>query len=612
MIRTASVDAPVPDASTTKQARACQVCAISKAKCVPQPGSEIGKCQRWKDGLNYQGSLYSGAPDEQGLAQLEKKLDSLVSLLTVTPRQASLGVDADVASQLSPKRVTEPLTHQPIDSEARSCIDVSVTDFVPSPPQLTYLGRQASNSTVLTSSLTLPADDQLRYFQNNMVPYFPFVVIPEGMTAESLHTSKPFLYDNIMMVTSFSKVSKQSKMRSAIIASFAEQFFIRGNKSLDLLQGTIVFAAWYHHCLCASPQLTNMIQSATALVFDLGLHKAQSQFSGQDLSTDGFKSLRGVPAQLPRTSEERRAFLGLFCLSKGLSVNIGKIEPLQNTSYVEECCAELERQQEYESDLYLVFQVRFLNLTDAPIRSFQSHSMKYWKQSKTDAIYMLVKSFERNLEQFKKALNPELLRNPLLQIHLSSISIHNTKIALRPSPPSESTQSTPNPERLALLITCLRNVQTFFTEWLSLPPVLYHHLPISTFTLVAHNIIVLGTLNLFECDGWDVDYVQKIASFSSTMDKLAQKYEEAGRGTDNGENSGYSSFWKGGIKMKRLVDWYEAKRKRLGLHEDERNVSMGLLPELPAEHPAMEFDFDILNEQFWNEDVTWMRFDEGI
>lgn len=94
-----------------------------------------------------------------------------------------------------------------------------------------------------------------------------------------------------------------------------------------------------------------------------------------------------------------------------LSSNLGKIEPLQNTPYVEECCTEIEKQQEYSSDQYLVFQARLENVADAAIRSFPFQNAEYWSNMGTEPICMLVKSFERDLERFKNTLEPELLQS---------------------------------------------------------------------------------------------------------------------------------------------------------------------------------------------------------
>ena len=103
-------------------------------------------------------------------------------------------------------------------------------------------------------------------------------------------------------------------------------------------------------------------------------------------------------------------------------------------------------------------------------------------------------------------------------------------------------------------------------------------------------------LNLFQYEGWDLDYVRSIAPFSLTMDKVARKYEEASYKTNNGEKSGYSAFWRNGVKMKRLKDWYEAR-----LHQEEHRT--GNLD------TWAEVDTDLFNEQFWDDIVSGMAYD---
>jgi hypothetical protein len=166
-------------------------------------------------------------------------------------------------------------------------------------------------------SLHLPsAETPLQFFQNNMASHFPFVVIPPGITSYDLCTASPFLYEIIMMVTSYPQASRQAILRSEIMESLTKQVFLQGKKSLDLLQGILLFAAWYHHHLWESPQLTNLLQLATAMLFDLGLHKTQNTLVGHDIFIDAIRSFNDKRRRLPRTLEERRVFLGIFCLSR--------------------------------------------------------------------------------------------------------------------------------------------------------------------------------------------------------------------------------------------------------------------------------------------------------
>ncbi|RDW66376.1 hypothetical protein BP6252_10011 [Coleophoma cylindrospora] len=545
--------------------------------------------------------------------QLEEKVEGLVSLLTAAQTSASaLGPDSDFRYVLPPKPIQDPLTPRSIDVDARGLSDAAASQIQPTLPQLQYSSSHITNDSLSSPEWTLSADEQLQLFQNSMASYFPFVVIPMSMTVEELRTTRPVLFDNIMMVTSYTKASRQLRLRSEVIKSVIEQIYFQGKKSLDLLQGILVFTAWYHQCLGPSPQMTNMVQLATALVFDLGLHRAQIPFDGNENYNEAMKGLSDKRIRLPRTLEERRAFLGLFCLSRELSSNCGKTEPLQSSPYVEECCIAIEKQQEYLSDRYLVFQVRLQNIADAAVHSFPFHGVDYWSKLGPEPIYMLVKSFERDLEQFENTLEPELAQNTLFQIHLLSISVHITDIALRKSPSTESTQPKSSPQRLIILMDCLQSTKAFFTKWLSLPSSLYHHLPMNVFVLVAHAVIVLGMLNLFQDDGWDLNYVREIAAFSPTMDKLAQKYEEASLEIDNSAASGHSSFWKHGMKMKKLQDWYDVKLMGMSRQGERRNEDLETLAEAAARDVTTGFDFDMLDEGFWNEMIARTAYDEVV
>lgn len=240
-----------------------------------------------------------------------------MSLLTAGQTLA-LGLDPNSdARYMPPQKLTnDPLTTSSIHPDVRSSINSSAAQGgTLSPPSL-YASSHTSNDPLPSPVFTSSANDRLQIFKDSMAPYFPFVVIPTGVTAEELRSTKPFLYGNIMMVTSYRIVSRQLQLRSEIIKSLTQLTFLHGEKSLDLLQGAIVFAAWYHQCVGPSPQLTNIVQLATALVFDLNLHRAQSPYNGFDKYAEALNSSNKRRIKPPRTLEERRAFLGLFCLSR--------------------------------------------------------------------------------------------------------------------------------------------------------------------------------------------------------------------------------------------------------------------------------------------------------
>lgn len=121
-------------------------------------------------------------------------------------------------------------------------------------------------------------------------------------------------------------------------------------------------------------------------------------------------------------------------------------------------------------------------------------------------------------------------------------------------------------------------------------------------------------LNLFQDDDWDLDYVREIAPFSLTIDKLAQKYEEASREVDAAATSGCSVFSKSGLKMKKIRDWYNMRLARPVSREEQGNGNLDTLVDAATGDviSGLDMDMEILDDGFWNEMVSWMAYNEVV
>lgn len=94
-----------------------------------------------------------------------------------------------------------------------------------------------------------------------------------------------------------------------LMRHIADHMLIRSERSLDLLLGILVIAAWYqYHCFMHA-QLNNLIALAITLVGELGLHRSPTALERTNLMV--------VKPFIPerRTNEERRALLGVWFLS---------------------------------------------------------------------------------------------------------------------------------------------------------------------------------------------------------------------------------------------------------------------------------------------------------
>jgi hypothetical protein len=196
---------------------------------------------------------------------------------------------------------------------------------LPMPPQFDGTSAASSNSRVfvapdsfnsaapkscvrrmpLTPEDATPPDTDdvlLAIYTTQLVPCFPFVPLPSDSTPSQLASTRPFLWRVIRMVSSLRSHRSMHGQSLAIMQHLSEAVMIRGERSLDLLQGVIVMVAFYHyHCLVHG-QFNNLTLLAMAMVGDLNYHKPlrPSKLDGEV----------GV-----RTDEERRALLGAWYLS---------------------------------------------------------------------------------------------------------------------------------------------------------------------------------------------------------------------------------------------------------------------------------------------------------
>ena len=149
----------------------------------------------------------------------------------------------------------------------------------------------------------------LSIYVNHLSVRFPFVIIPPGMTATQLQTTRPLLMKAIKMVASVRHLRRMRAQSRAVMQHISEAILIRSERSLDLLQGILVFLGSYHHHCMAHAQFNNLVHLAVSLIGDMGLATTGSQEGRNQLP------LMRAEGPKPRTNEERRALIGVWYMS---------------------------------------------------------------------------------------------------------------------------------------------------------------------------------------------------------------------------------------------------------------------------------------------------------
>lgn len=260
------------------------------------------------------------------IAQLESKLDSLVSLLRPVGQSSHLSIDLREAPE--GQLLTDDSRQQPHEAErllplptpAASCGTGSVGDA--SRFRNEEMLRPIKTPASASSSVPIdqPSVDEaeifLRVFRDMMLPSFPFVHIHPGMTVDQLRKERPFFFQAIIAVTS-PTIDQKLARGTELKRYLAQNMLVEFRSDIDLLLGLLTYIAWsFDQFLNKTASLSRLMQLAMSVVFDLRLNKAKSQetqkvslFYSQGHAEHSSEKIPLGPL------EKERAVLGCFFLS---------------------------------------------------------------------------------------------------------------------------------------------------------------------------------------------------------------------------------------------------------------------------------------------------------
>ncbi|OAP64274.1 hypothetical protein AYL99_00246 [Fonsecaea erecta] len=471
------------DTSGVRAPRACVPCAAAKVRCETEQGETFCKraCRAQPPGAQRRKPRQK--PD---VVRLEQKLDGVTAILTAS----ELGAPKVACASL-------PLPGQPLLSLS------------------TYIDQ----FTKSTDEARLMLD----VFRNEYMLHFPFVVIPQHMSVEELRAKKPFLLLVVMMVACRHDIPRQTAIGKAVKEIIGQKMMTHGEQSLDLLQGLLVFLAWYHINIHLGGQLTVIVHLVMSVMIDLGLNKHYTPRKYAKPQRDYFRMDRHEAAT--RTLEDRRAHLGCFYLTSVISMTARDFEAIRYTKYSEECLTMISEAVEYPTDIYLVQLIKLSHLCDKISRTI---IQREWDSSSSISapIGAYVKSLEVELRKCKGSMNFELPQSVQLLMHYYAIETFLCEIALDDNIPAARYGSF-SVTRLDMLFACLTSAKHFFEIFHSLPASIHFDVPYSTFTIVSHLYVTLSKLSLCQHDGWDQNYVATYLNFSEVLEQLAKKADEA-------------------------------------------------------------------------------------
>ncbi|KAL3488949.1 hypothetical protein BJX62DRAFT_239533 [Aspergillus germanicus] len=188
----------------------------------------------------------------------------------------------------------------------------------------------------------------LSIYRTRLSPQFPFVVIPNSFTATELQRSRPFLAKAIRMVASLRNRRSMWNQSELLLQQISGSVFMRADRSLDLLQGIIVFLGFYHYFCFAHGHFNNLAHLASSIIADMRLDRPRARPRLRR------RHPRGIDPEEPRemSNDERRAILAVWYINSCSAVAFRKLNsPGRHfTEHMERQLQELQEGCEYETD----------------------------------------------------------------------------------------------------------------------------------------------------------------------------------------------------------------------------------------------------------------------
>ncbi|KAL2385824.1 hypothetical protein RJZ90_000998 [Blastomyces dermatitidis] len=244
-------------------------------------------------------------------------------------------------------------------SEGSSSGSGSIAPTSPHPNQL-FLSHPYSLPPSTPSQYQ--ADDRLNFFRSRMLPYFPFINLNPDITSGYLRQNRPFLFQAIHTVTTFSTRERLVQVEELKRLLFTSAL-LKVQSNIDLLLGLLTYLAWSTDAfLGRADHISRLMMLAISLVYDMRLFKPSS--IDVEVMMAVTQGRREENSQNPddgtpyRLLERQRAMLACFILSSNISSHLGRQDAIRWTPQMEEALRAITTGDSCPTDKLFVAQVR--------------------------------------------------------------------------------------------------------------------------------------------------------------------------------------------------------------------------------------------------------------
>lgn len=435
------------------------------------------------------------------------------------------------------------------------------------------------------------------YFYDSMASRFPFVTFLKDTI--SMREKRPFTYVACVAAAAQSDPTLQCRISRDTLRFLGDHMLLRGEKSLDLLQGLLIMVNWYHVYRNSNPQLMNLVHLAKSLLVDLGLNRRGGSSNYQITpSNDTNKMLHGQREESNQHSlEERRACLGTYHVHATLASSFRRLDTMPWSDHIDECCQVLADSMERPSDAYAVALIRLDHVVD------RYRNIEAGQQKLSMPLQTYVRLFSADLESFKKNLPFRLQNDKRMDLHVQTSQICLFERII-------SSECDIVSHKVEALHACMAGIVQYFDSFMSQPLELFPYFAFLDWSTIAHALDIYAKLSFIEMENWDLEYVRNNPGFLAIVDGTVDtlKRVQAVETVRNPENRS-TRFKMSNKRLEMFKQWYLSRIDMEAKTRSER-LEANVDPSAPSHEANNGPFFNDFADVLWQDLTTdWSWYD---
>ncbi|KGO38225.1 Transcription factor, fungi [Penicillium expansum] len=359
-----------------------------------------------------------------------------------------------------------------------------------------------------------------------MTSYFPFFMVPSEATVLTMCKERPFVLVAALAAATSSDKKLQKSLGDKFRTCALHTIVVNNERSLDLLNGMLVYLAWYQfYYIPKQEQFNQLLHIAIGMVGDMGLNltpaEAMSRKAGLRLTHYRKFSTPSANHDEFFSREARRGYLGCFYLSS-------------ITCWITMKPTDLE----HPTDALLLPLVQLQNMAEVNHRSLSTvdntthdHMNGLDLESKVQSFQVEFKQWKHSLPLVSQQPNGMDLACDVAVMHVYEMGLVNvfaTKMRQTKHSSKNSTSSSSTSRiHLEVLFLCLKSAGQLAQNFLSIPTSEYSSLSYIQWSGLIYAIIIIYrlTVGIPQLRDWDVRVARRTIDFNSVLDTLCSRFK---------------------------------------------------------------------------------------